>query len=72
MPKRGSDADRRIFFDELTSLSASRLKAKGAIGLEDRYGVIALGDRQKLVGVVHSVFKNRGAWTYFMTTMGTP
>jgi hypothetical protein len=29
MPKRGSDADNRIFFDELVSVAASRLKASG-------------------------------------------
>ena len=27
MPKRGSEADNRIFFDELVSLATSRLKA---------------------------------------------
>ena len=47
MPKRGSDADSRIFFDELVSLDASRLKATGAIRLEDRHGVIAFGDQTK-------------------------
>src|SRR5271167_2235174 len=36
MPKRGSDADSRIFFDELVSIAASRLRATGAIRLEDR------------------------------------
>jgi hypothetical protein len=40
MPKRASDADSRIFFDELVSLSASRLRVTGAIRLEDRHGVI--------------------------------
>ena len=44
MPKRGNDADSRIFFDELVSLTASRLKATGAIRLEDRHGFIAFGD----------------------------
>jgi hypothetical protein len=38
MPKRGIDTDNRIFFDELESLAASRLKAKGEIRLEDRHG----------------------------------
>jgi hypothetical protein len=65
MPKRGSDADRRIFFDELASLTASRLKATGAIRLEDRHGIIAFGDKQKLIGVAHAVFKNGGSWSYF-------
>jgi hypothetical protein len=66
MPKRGSDADSRIFFDELTSLTASRLRAEGAIRLQDRYGVIAFGDKQKLIGVTHTVFKNGGSWSYFI------
>ena len=65
MPKRGSDADSRIFFDELVSIAASRLKATGAIRLEDRHGVIAFGDKQKLVGVAHTKFPNGGSWSYF-------
>ena len=66
MPKRGSEADNRIFFDELVSLAASRLKATGEIRLEDRHGIIAFGDKQKLIGVVHAVFKNGGSWSYFV------
>jgi hypothetical protein len=66
MPKRGTDAASRCFFDELASLTASRLKATGAIRLEDRHGIIAFGDKQKLVGVAHTVFKNGGSWSYFI------
>jgi len=66
MPKRGSDADNRIFFDQLPSLAASRLKASGAIRLEDRHGVITFGDKQKLIGVAHTKFPNGGAWSYFL------
>jgi hypothetical protein len=66
MPKRGSNADRRVFFDEFLSLTASRLKASGAIRLEDRHGIIAFGDKEKLVGVAHTVFKNGGSWTYLI------
>jgi hypothetical protein len=66
MAKRGSDADSRIFFEELVSLTASRLRATGAIRLEDRYGVITFGDKQKLIGVAHTVFENGGAWSYFL------
>ena len=65
MPKRGSDADSRIFFDELVSLSVSRLRATGAIGLEDRHGIVAFGDKQKRVGVAHTKFPNGGSWSYF-------
>jgi hypothetical protein len=48
------------------SLTASRLRATGAIRLEDRHGIIAFGDKQKLVGVAHTVFKNGGSWSYFV------
>ena len=65
MPKRGIDAHSRIFFDELVSLSASRLKAAGAIRLEDRQILIPFGGRTKLIGVAHTVFKNGGSWSYF-------
>jgi hypothetical protein len=34
MPKRGIDADSRIFFDQLPSLGVARLRAMGAIRLE--------------------------------------
>jgi hypothetical protein len=66
MPKRGSDADSRIFFDQLVNLAASRLRATGAIRLEDRHGVIAFGGKQKLVGVAHTKFPNGGSWSYFV------
>ena len=66
MPKRAIDAGNRIFFDELMSLAASRLRATGAIRLEDRHGVIAFGDKQKLVGVAHEKFPNGGSWSYFI------
>jgi len=66
MPKRRIDADSRIFFDELVSVSVSRLKALGAIRLEDRHGNIAFGDKQKLVGVAHTKFPNGGSWSYFV------
>jgi hypothetical protein len=70
MPKRGSDADGRIFFDELVSLAASRLRATGAIRLEDRQGIIAFGDKQKLVGLAHTKFPNGGSWSYFACQCG--
>jgi hypothetical protein len=71
MPKRRSDADSRIFFDELVSLTASRLRATGAIRMEDRQGVIAFahedhgGDR-KCIGIAHTKFPNGGSWSYFI------
>jgi hypothetical protein len=72
MPKRGIEAGSRVFFDELSSLTASRLKATGAIRLEDRQGVIAFGDedhggeRRKCIGVAHTIFPGGGAWCYFI------
>jgi hypothetical protein len=66
MPKRASDADSRTFFDLLVTRAASRLKATGAIRLEDRQGIIAFGDKQKLIGVAHTQFPNGGAWSYFI------
>jgi hypothetical protein len=72
MPKRAIDAASRFFFDELLSLDASRLKATGAIRLEDRHGIIAFGDedhggeRRKCIGVAHTKFSNGGAWSYFL------
>jgi hypothetical protein len=65
MAKRGIDAHSRIFFDELPSLGVSRLRATGAIRLEDRYALIPFGGRMKLIGVAHTVFKNGGSWSYF-------
>jgi hypothetical protein len=71
MPKRGSDADSRVFFDQLASLTALRLKAKGEIRLEDKHGVIAFGDKEhgvkrKCIDVTHTKFHNCGAWSCFL------
>jgi hypothetical protein len=66
MPKRGSDADNRIFFDELVSIAASRLKAMGVIRLEDQQALIPFGERTKLIGVAHTKFPNGGSWSYFV------
>jgi hypothetical protein len=65
MAKRGIDADSRIFFDELVSIGASRLRATGVIRLEDRQTVIPFGEHDKLIDVAHTVFKNGGSWSYF-------
>ena len=65
MPKRGSDADSRIFFDQLVSVAASRLKATGVIRLEDRQVLIPFGEQNKLIGVAHTRFPNGGSWSYF-------
>ena len=66
MPKRGSDADHRIFFDQLVSVGVSRLKASGAIRLEDRQALIPFGQQNKLIAVAHTKFPNGGAWSYLV------
>jgi hypothetical protein len=72
MPKRGIDADGRVFFDELVGLTASRLRATRAIRLEDRHGIIAFRDkdhdlqRRTCIGVVHTRLPNGGSWSYFV------
>jgi hypothetical protein len=66
MPKRGSDADSRIFVDELVSVSVSRLKATGAIRLEDQWARIRFGEQTKLIAVAHTKFPNGGSWSYFV------
>jgi hypothetical protein len=66
MPKRGSDADSRIFFDQLVSVGVSRLRATGAIRLEDRQAVIPFGEQNKLVGVAHTKFPSGGSWSYLL------
>jgi hypothetical protein len=65
MPKRGIDAASRIFFDELVSVGVSRLRATGAIRVEDRQVLIPFGERNKLIGVAHTIFWNGGSWSYF-------
>jgi hypothetical protein len=66
MPKRGCDADHRIFFDQLVSVGVSRLRATGAIRLEDRQALIPFGEQNKLIGVTHTIFWNRGSWSYLV------
>ena len=66
MPKRAIDADGRIFFDELVSVSVSRLKTTGAIRLEDQWAHIPFGEQTKLIGVAHTKFPNGGSWSYFV------
>jgi hypothetical protein len=66
MAKRGVDADTRIFFDELVSVGVSRLKATGAIRIEDRRVAIPFGQRNRLIAVAHTIFPNGGSWSYFI------
>ena len=66
MAKRGIDADRRVFFDQLISVGVSRLKATGVIRLEDRQAIIPFGEQNKLIDVAHTKFPNAGSWSYFV------
>jgi hypothetical protein len=63
MPKRGRDADNRIFFDELVSIATSRLRATGLIRLEDQWVRIPFGEQTKLIGVAHTTFPNGDSWS---------
>jgi hypothetical protein len=47
-------------------VSPRRASRPGAIRLEDRHGNIDFGEKQKLVGVAHTVFENGGSWSYFI------
>ena len=59
MPKRGSDADNRTFFDEVVSVSVSRLRATGVIRLEDQWALIPFGEQTKLTVRPHEVPERR-------------
>jgi hypothetical protein len=66
MAKRGIDADTRVFFDELVGIKASTLKASDVIKLSDQQVIVAFPDgKQKLIAVAHTVFRNRGSWSFF-------
>jgi hypothetical protein len=66
MPKRGSNADSRKFFDEFESVRVSRLRAIGVIDPARRQAVIRFpNDKQKLIGTAHVRFPN-GGYSYFI------
>ena len=67
MPKRGSDADSRIFFDELVSVGVSRLRATDAIRLDDQHGIITLrrANRSSSASLI-PFFPNGGSWSYLV------
>jgi hypothetical protein len=66
MPKRAIDADSRIFFDELASLAASRLKATGATTLKDKWVYIPFAKEPKFIGLAHTKFPSGGSWSQFV------
>jgi hypothetical protein len=65
MPKRGSHADNRRFFDEFESLRVSRFRATGVIDPSKSYAVIPIGDKTKVLSTAHVRFPNGGGWSYF-------
>jgi hypothetical protein len=66
MPKRGSDADSRKFFDQFESVRAPRLRAMGVIDPAKRQAIILFPNgKQKLIGTAHVRFPNGGGYSYF-------
>jgi hypothetical protein len=66
MPKRGSDADSRKFFDEFESVRVPRLRAMGVIDPARRQAIIPFPNgKQKLIGTAHVHFPNGGGYSYF-------
>jgi hypothetical protein len=65
MPKRRADADHRRFFDEFLCVKIPRLRAMGIVKLDAPHAVIPFGDKQKLVGLAHTKFRQGGSWSYF-------
>jgi hypothetical protein len=49
----------------LLTVGVSRLRASGAIKLEEQQAVIPFGGKQKLLSLAHTTFKNGGSWSYF-------
>jgi hypothetical protein len=66
MPRRGSDADNRKFFDEFESVRVPRLRATGVIDPAKRQAIIPFPNgKQKLIGTAHVNFPNGGGYSHF-------
>ena len=66
MPKRGSDATGRRFFDEFGSVRVSRFHATGVIDPAKRQASIPVPrGTTKLIGTAHVRFPNGGGYSYF-------
>ena len=65
MPKRRTDAGHRRFFDEFECVKIPRLRAMGVVQLDAPHAIIQAGDRQKLIGLAHTKFRNGGSWSHF-------
>jgi hypothetical protein len=65
MPKRRADADGRQFLDEFLCVKIPRLRAMGVVQLDAPHAIIQVGDRQKLIGLAHTKFRNGGSWSHF-------
>jgi hypothetical protein len=65
MAKRRADADRRRFLDEFLCVKIPRLRAMGVAKLDAPHAVIPFGDKQKLIRLAHTKFRQGGSWSYF-------
>ena len=65
MGMRRQDADSRRFFDEFLCVKIPRLRAMGVVQLDAPHAIIQVGDRQKLIGLAHTRFRNGGSWSLF-------
>jgi hypothetical protein len=66
MGKRRQDADFRRFFDEFPCVKIPRLRATGVVKLDAPHAIIQFGDRQKLIRLAHTKFRQGGSWSYFL------
>jgi hypothetical protein len=65
MGKRRQDADFRRFFDEFLCVKIPRLRATGVVKLDAPHAVIQFDEKQKLIGLAHTKFRQGGSWSYF-------
>ena len=65
MPKRRSDACGHRFFDEFLCVKIP-LRAMGVVQLDAPHAIIQFGDRQKLIRLAHTKFRQGGSWSYFL------
>jgi hypothetical protein len=56
---------KRLFVDDLPSVSISRLRAIGVITTEMHKAVIGFGDLEVEVDLTHRYFANNGSWSFF-------
>ena len=57
-------------YDELPSVSVSRMRASGVIGADTKTTTIAFGDIEFVVGLALRRFPNGGGWSFFVCPCG--